>query len=186
MRLHSASSVPLWAIGWGMLICILTTPALADQPEPTKDQIKGAYLLNFASLVRWPPESYASLNDPTIIGIPAGDSLMGVLGSALANRRPGGRPIKLLSVKSIDQVKQCHVLFVREAGNLDLFEVVAAARNLPVLTVSDIGSFTSLGGTIWLFEDKGKIGFDINRRVERRSRLRIDSRLLRLARNVLE
>lgn len=182
----SATLAPRRAIVWAILACILTAPTLAGGADPTEDQVKGAYLLNFAQLVTWPPEGYSSPDDPTVIGIPAGDSLLSVLKPALARRRPGGRRIEMLPVTSAEQVKRCHILFLRETGKLDLIELLGAARNLPILTVSDIDKFTSLGGTIWLFEDNGRIGFDVNRRGERRSRLQIDSRLLRLARNVLD
>lgn len=183
---RSKASVPIWVIGWGMLGYVLTAPALADPTTPTKDQIEGAYLLNFAQLVTWPPEAYGSPDAPTVIGIPAGDTLLKVLGSALDGRRLSGRRIELVSFNSLEQVRLCHILFVRKAGNLSLPRVLAASRNLPVLTVGDIKDFTLQGGTIWLFENNGRIGFDVNRRGERSSQLRIDSRLLRLARNVLE
>lgn len=185
-RLTRMTSTSALVIFWGIVVCALSVPAVAAQPKPTEDQIKGAYLLNFARLVTWPPESYKSPDDPTVIGFLAGDSLRRALGPALDGPREGDRRIELLTVKSLDQVKRCHILFVGKAGNLKLSEVLAAAKDLPMLTVSDIKDFTSEGGTIWLFENSGRIGFDINRRSERRSRLRIDSRLLRLARNVLE
>jgi hypothetical protein len=171
---------------WGMLVCGLTATASKGQTGPSEDQIMGAYLLNFAQLVTWPPETYGSPDDPTVIGVPAGDSLLSVLDDALDRRHPNGRPIKLLAIKSLDQIKQCRILFIREAGKLNLSDVLTVAGDIPLLTVSDIKSATSEGITIWLFEENGRIGFDINRRGERRSGFRIDSRLLRLARNVLE
>jgi hypothetical protein len=68
VRRNPPVSVLVGVIGWGLLVYALMAPALAAQPKPTEDQIKGAYLLNFAQLVTWPPESHGSPDDPPSSG----------------------------------------------------------------------------------------------------------------------
>ena len=66
----------------------------------------------------------------------------------------------------------------RSADGLD------AIRTLPVLTVSDGKGFASAGGIIELYVEDGRMRFAINVDAAERTRLRISSRLLGLAKVV--
>ncbi|MFH1844600.1 MAG: YfiR family protein [bacterium] len=170
-----------------LLLCILSagqTPA--DQHPPIELKIKGAYLLNFTRLVTWPNSSYRSANDPTVIGILGDTRLVEILEDALATRQPPSRRVVVLTIESLEQIPQCHLLFVSRKAETPLGEILEQASGFPILTVSDIEKFTTRGGAIWLFLDNDRIGMDINRVSEHHAQLQISSRLLRLARNVLE
>ncbi|MBN1826666.1 MAG: YfiR family protein [Candidatus Eisenbacteria bacterium] len=168
-------------------LCILSADRiLADQQPTTELQIKGAYLMNFARLVTWPEGSYRSEDDPTIIGILGDDRLLEILDDALETHQPQSRPIVLLRIDSLEQISQCHLLYVSRKTDRSLEEILKRVDGNPILTVSDIDEFTSRGGAIGLFPDKDRIGIDINRISERRAELQISSRLLRLARKILE
>jgi len=51
-----------------------------------------------------------------------------------------------------------------------------------ILTVSDIENFASQGGIIGFIEQNGKVRFEINLDAAQQSKIRINSRLLNLAR----
>jgi hypothetical protein len=59
--------------------------------------------------------------------------------------------------------------------------MLAVLRGAPVLTISDIDSFATLGGIAQFFVEGGKIRFGINLDAVRRSRLQLSSKLLALA-----
>ena len=78
----------------------------------------------------------------------------------------------------------CHLLFVAEAETRRSAGGLSAVKTLPVLTVSDGKGFSQEGGIIEFYVDGVTIRFAINVDAAERSRLRISSRLLALARVV--
>jgi hypothetical protein len=61
---------------------------------------------------------------------------------------------------------------------------VAALRGAPMLTIGDIDDFARRGGIVQMFVENGKLRFDINLEVAKRSRLQLSSKLLVLAAHV--
>jgi hypothetical protein len=55
-----------------------------------------------------------------------------------------------------------------------------------VLTISDVDDFVRQGGIAQMFVENGKMRFDLNLEVARRSRLDLSSKLLVLAAHVRE
>ncbi len=153
---------------------------------PTETEIRGAFLLNFAGFVTWPEEGVGGSDAETVIGVLGDEELHGVLAYAIEARRPRSSGISLALIDSLEQVKSCHILYVGDATSISAREVLSVVGDHPVLTVSMRRGFADQGGIIGLFSEQGRMRFDINRRSERRARLQISSRLLRLARKILE
>ncbi len=182
-------------IARAVLLCLLglrTTggvrpaAARARPSPPTEIEVRGAFLLNFAGFVTWPDGARGNPEAATVIGVLGDERLSEVLALALESERPRSRAFSLTVIDSPDQLTSCHILYVGEATPISALEVLAAVGDSPVLTVSSREGFTDQGGIIGLFSEKGRMRFDINRRSERHARLQISSRLLRLARKLLE
>ena len=63
-------------------------------------------------------------------------------------------------------------------------DILKRVDGLSVLTVSDIDRFCDLGGTITLFVEDSHIRFDVRLDSALRSRLKVSSKLLNLARKI--
>jgi hypothetical protein len=62
--------------------------------------------------------------------------------------------------------------------------MLAAIRDLPVLTVGEAEGFLSGGGAIEFVREGNRVRFDINVETARRAGLNISARLLQVARHV--
>ena len=77
----------------------------------------------------------------------------------------------------------CHLLYVSGVPATEAAQIVAAVRDVPVLTISDLEGFTALGGIAHFYFQNGQLRFSIEHESAKRARLKISSRLLALARN---
>ena len=84
-------------------------------------------------------------------------------------------------MKWSDGAWKCHVLFISVSDKRHVAQSLAQLRDMPVLTVSEIGGFTQAGGMIEFVFDEDRVRFDINRDAALRAKLRIDARLLAVA-----
>ncbi len=193
-------------IPW-VLILILTATGMvhAEQaaPEANREyQIKAAFLYNFVKFTDWPGESAADSNEPNTvdsnepitIGI-IGEDPFGNAFEPVKNERIKGRKIVLKRFKGLEESKQsseqiesvrkCHLLFVCRSQKEQLREIIDVVKDRPVLTVADMGGFLESGGMINFILEEKKVRFEINLAAARHAGLRINSRLLGLAKRVL-
>jgi hypothetical protein len=163
-----------------LLLALVPLPAGAQEAEP-EYELKAAFLYNFVKFVDWPPEAFAGERSPLTICVygkdPFGKSLDGVVqGETL-----GERSLLVQRPEALDDLRDCQVLFVSRSERQRLAEVLARVEGAPVLTVADTDGFLRAGGIINFVLEENKVRFLINLAAAERSRLRISSKLLRLA-----
>ena len=83
-------------------------------------------------------------------------------------------------------VRSCHLLYVAGITAPETSAVLSAARGAPILTISEMDDFITLGGIAHMFVLQGKMRFEINLDVARRSKLQLSSQLLALATRVYD
>jgi hypothetical protein len=81
-------------------------------------------------------------------------------------------------------LRQCHVLFVASSETASLARLLKAVANRPVLSVGESASFARRGGILNLTRVNGSRQVEINLDALRLSGLRINSRLLGIAKLV--
>mgnify|MGYP000959195880 CR=1 FL=1 len=144
------------------------------------EEVKVSMLYNFPKFVDWPP--YAS--PEMVLCVLGSDPLGSVLDSL------NGKPLKdkTLSVRRIASATQsriCHVLFVPASESGDLPSLLKILRDMPVLTVSDMEGAAAQGIMIEIVVvEQRRLGFKINLKAARQSRLEISSQLLKLAQTI--
>jgi len=149
-------------------------------------QVKAAYLYNFAKFVEWPEQAFANSTAAIRLCI-WNDRLFEtdvhqiVNGKALA-----GHPIDVVGVQSIEHLRSCHVLFISSSDERETRRIIDALREATVLTVGGMKGFVASGGIINFVLDEERVQFEINHRAATRAGLRISSRLLGVAKRVLE
>jgi hypothetical protein len=91
------------------------------------------------------------------------------------------RPIVVKRYNRLEDVKECHVLFIgaREAFRLD--GMVASLRDRKILTVGESRDFLAQGGMIRFVEEDGKVRFKINLEAVQEADLSVSSKLLKVA-----
>jgi hypothetical protein len=143
-----------------------------------------AYLLNFIKFVAWPPEVVPQ--DAPIVVCVADPPVADAVSTSLLAWPAGARPVTLSRVAAPAVPADCGVLYVAALDDRAVATVLAGLRGRSVLSVSTADDFAKRGGAIGLFFDGGTMKFAVNPQAVERARLRVDSRLLKLARIVKE
>jgi YfiR/HmsC-like len=156
----------------------------AQQARPTEAQVKAAYLFNFGKFVRWrtPPENRADSLEICVLGR---NSFGAVLDATVKGESIDGKPVIARSVSSLHEAEGCRILFVSLSEESRLSTVLAEAKRLPVLTVSDIPHFAERGGMIGLVNQDDRIRFEVNIVPMEDVGLTVSSELLKVALRVI-
>jgi hypothetical protein len=165
------------------LLAIGATPLVAQVPEY---EAKSEFLERFTRFIDWPAEAAdASPGAPFVIGVVGRDPFGRYLDALASSRSIKGRPVQIRRLTGHAEVGACcQLLFIAGSEAAQLAQIVGRTAGKPVLTVGDTPGFAEKGVLINLYEDRGRIGFEVNEAGVRTSGLRFNSKLLRLARLV--
>ena len=155
--------------------------AKADAPAPISDeyQIKAVFLFNHAQFVEWPAVAFSSKEAPIVIGILGSDPFGAYLDDLVSGEKIGERPLLVRRYKRVEDITDCHILFISrsEAGVLD--KILAQLKGRSVLTISDLDTFTRQGGMVRFATENGKIRLRINVEAAKACGLTISSKIIR-------
>jgi len=166
----------------GLLVTLLfcaSAFSMAEDRQMTEYRVKAAFLYNFSRFVTWPKR--AGLNKGFFNLCVLGEDPFGKLLDVLSGKYIQNDWLEIKRLDSLDEDHACQIVYVSQTVASDLEDIMSTLKNQPVLTVSDIGGFTSRGGIIQFKLDNNKVRFDINIDAAKRAGLTISSKLLSLA-----
>jgi len=143
------------------------------------DELKAAYLFNFAKLVEWPATTAA---DSLTICFVGAQGVHAAFARTVGDKPVGARRIVVKPMLAPAESRAgCDVVYLDAAmaGGSQPIE-----SSVPALTVSDAQDFAAHGGMIELFPEGNRLRFNINLPSAQRAGLRISSSLLQLAARV--
>ncbi len=179
-RTHNRRSLAArFALAACTLLAVFVQPASAQKARI--DELKAAFVFQFANYVQWPDESFKDKSAPIIIGIVKNEAMTKTLSAAVRGKIVGDRGIQVVDIADEKAAETCHILYIDSADDEKVDNFLALVRSKPILTVSDDDNFTSEGGVIRLFELDSKLRIEINVDEAERSGLTISSKLLSLA-----
>jgi hypothetical protein len=176
--LHGAILVVLWA---ALFVVSGSMRAAPVEGQPSEYEVKGAYLLNFAKFVKWPQQKLNDADSPFTVGVVGDEAFAASIDSVVHGKKLNGHKVVVRRVANADDARKSHLLFVSRAEEGRLAAIVAEVRDEPVLTVGESDRFISRGGMINFIPVGDTIRFEINRTAAEKVGLKIDSRLLSLA-----
>jgi len=163
--------------------CGLLAPGPALAQTASAPALKAAFLFNFAKFTEWPPETVRP--GATLVLCVAGEPrVTKALEEATTGRDVDGHPLTTRSIDIEGPMQACHVVYVEDADGRRALQLLERAKGKPILTVSDLNNFAQMGGVANLFIEAGKMRFAVNVDALHRSKLRLSSRLLSLAKIV--
>ena len=156
-------------------------PAYAQAPVPDEYQVKAAFLFNFAKFVEWPPEAFATADEPIGICVLGQNPFGAVLEETVRGKFIGKRSFEVRQISNAQQAGSCHMVFVSASEGTRSHALLAGLKNKQVLTVVETDGVNSEGGVIGLSLKDGRVRIEIDPGAAERARLRISSKLLSLA-----
>ena len=169
----------------GILLLLLAVPAARSQDtEPSEYKLKAAFLYNFAKFVDWPESSVANPESAFAVCVLGKDPFGQLLDDTLLNKKIADRRVVVERLKDKSEARRCQMVFVSAAEGPNLPAILDATKGASVLLVGDTPDFAASGGTIEFTLEDGRIRFIINTDAADRAKLRVDSKLLALAKIV--
>jgi hypothetical protein len=163
-----------------VLVAIFARHGSAQAPTIEYD-VKAAFLLNFSRFVEWPAARRGqSFRLCTLEPDPFGARLE----AATVGESWEGRPIELRRLTSLRDA-DCHLLYVPAPATARFHADQSGLAGQAVLVVGESADFLTRGGMIRLFVESNRVRFSVNQQACERAGLRVSSRLLRLAREVV-
>lgn len=150
----------------------------------TEQELKIAFLYNFAKFVEWPEKQLVSGEPVFAICVIGNDKMHEMAGQLLQDKQVQGRKVVTAVPRSPEQVRKCQILFVDISATERTEGEWGVMRNAPILTVGETERFVRQGGIIHFFVEEGTIRFAISPKAAERAELKISSKLLKLGRIV--
>jgi hypothetical protein len=167
-------------------LALAAAPSVAVPAQEASEQaLKVAFIYNFAKFTTWPDSVFADPQAPVTLCVVGkhdfGDAFESVQGKSV-----GGRTVIVKYLSSYKSDDQCQVVYVAPSEKSRLAKIVTTGKETHALTVSDIEDFVDSGGIISMVRGRDdRIGFEINARVAEESGLRLSSKLLILAKRLV-
>ena len=166
-----------------IVLLTLSQGLAAAEVDDGESLVKVSIVYNIARFVSWPETSGQDNAANLIICIQKDNQLATAFSNlAAAQSAGGGFQLRLIERFGVQNL-ECHVAFLSEE-DLDYVDLSAMARDA-ILTISDTAGFVNDGGTIEIQVIDEKIGFSINRLIERLSSVSLSSQILQLAEKVI-
>jgi uncharacterized protein DUF4154 len=169
------------ALLWFTFATALLPPAGAA--APTEYEVKAAFLYNFARFVEWPRDAPGG-EGAFVVTVLGRDPFGSVLDDTLRGKTIDGKRVVVRRALRSEDVGHSHILFISDSEKDRLPDILKSLDAAPVLTVGDMSQFAERGGVIRFKVDQDRIRLEINVAAAQRSRLKISSQLLKLARIV--
>ncbi len=164
------------------VVGFLLGSAPPEASDETEYERKARYLHNFLHFTEWPSSSFESDTSPLILGVIGEDPFGRMLDKAVGSSRLANHPVIVRRYRTVFHLEDCHVLFISSSEQENVDAILDLTLKRPVLVVSDMDGVTDRGGMINFFESQNRLQFEIQLGTAQLFGLRIDPRLLRLAR----
>jgi len=159
----------------------LAAGAMAQQPAPSEQQVKAAFLINFPKYAEWPVTAFAETNSPIVIALLGESKVTEELEKIIPGRVANGRKIVLKRLASGEETDGCHILFISSAEQQRSPNLLAKLKDTSILTVGESDDFLERGGIINLARRDQKIALEVNLTAATRAKIQISSKLLNVA-----
>jgi hypothetical protein len=150
----------------------------------SEDQVKAAFLFNFVRYVEWPDEVFDQSESKVKICMFEAEAFGSVVSQIVSGKSVGDRKLEVESIENLEEVEGCHLLYLGSQTGEKHLELTSMLASAPIFTVSDSAGFAERGGMANFFRADNKMRFEMNPTAAKEARLKISSRLLRLARIV--
>jgi len=160
------------------------TPA-DNEPASLEHRVKAAFLYKIAGYVEWPNASFPQPDTPLTIGVVGAEAFASELSQILTGRTAHDRPVRVRRLRASESLEGLHVLFVGREERAQLNQLAPKAQQRSILTVSESEGALANGSVINFVIDEGRVRFEVSLVSARKSNVKLSSRLLAVAQQVM-
>ena len=163
---------------------VAALPVVSEGRFVSERTVKAAFLYKFAGYVEWPQGSGAQADSTVIFGVMGDDDVADELARLVQGRAPEARPVKIVRCHASEPLPKVHVLFIGHGESDRLGTLIRAAREQPVLIVTDSDGALALGSMINFVSSHGHVRFEVGLGAAQSRGLTLSSRLIAVAQYV--
>lgn len=176
--------VELVAGALAVVIGVVYTLCATETALPKEQQVKAAFVFNFAKFIDWPAQRFANTNTPLAIGILAPSTMGTALSEVIQGRNINGRPLVVRVLDTPDAASTVHVLVCTALDDSKLGQLLPALANAGVLTVGETDLFAQRAGMIRFVTEGDRVRFEVNVAAAEKAGLHVSAQLQKLAKSV--
>lgn len=146
--------------------------------------VKAALLERISNYIEWPQEQVPDdFTRPFIINVIGENPFLIIkkgkktqedwLTTLYKNQKIKGREVEIRYISKIEDIPGCHILFVSRSMKNMLPQIVAVARQNPILTVADTEGFAKKGIYINIYIERQSPKYEINETALKLSNLKV-------------
>jgi len=137
----------------------------------------------FERFVKWPNNK--NQKESFVIGIIGNSPFEEKLKSIYANKTFANKPIEIRHLTNLDEIKNCHMLYIAPLKNFTLDEILNTTKEKGIFLISYHKGWGEKGVHLNYYLEQGRnLKFELNPYTSKRDKIRIDLKLLRLSRIV--
>ncbi|MDP8243209.1 MAG: YfiR family protein [Candidatus Hinthialibacter antarcticus] len=184
----AAAPVRLARRTWGLAAIALIGFSVFALPQSAQSQrvydeyeVKAAFIYNCMLFVDWPNETDNESKKPYTICILGEDPFGKFLNTIARTKTIQSRPIKIQRIKSLEEFKDAHILFISKNEQRNLKKILETVSDKPILTIADFSGFADNGGVLEFLLINNRVNFRVNEKTANQAKLRMSAQLLNLA-----
>ena len=147
--------------------------------------VKAAFLVKFLGYVDYPNGVAPGVGEPLVIGVLGAADVAEELRRITTGRSMNGRAVAVRKLHAGDALGKVHLLFIGDDDLPDVEKALAAVRQMPVLTVTEIGRNVRQDSVINFRVVDERVRFEVSLDAAEKNNLKLSSRLLAVAYKVV-
>ena len=170
------------------LIVAAGFPAFAaangDNGNGLERGVKAAFLYKFLSFIEWPPAAFPAPDSPFVIGVTGADTVAAELAQIAKGRTVSNRAVTVRRLDEKDPLAGIHLLFIGRGAAARQPQLLAAAQQHPIVTVTETDDALAHGSVINFKLSDGRVRFEVSLAAAEKNDLKLSSRMLAVASSV--
>ncbi len=192
----TANNIIIWILSILIVIPANAQQELAESARDKEYKVKAAFVYNFMKFVEWEglkdDKGFQERKDVILAVVgsnPFGNKLDSLKSKKIKDK---AITIKYYSYSDLDdnekqkEIMECHTVFACTAATADYALLQKLLDKKCILSIGDDRKFISAGGIIGFDIDNGKVCFDVNNNSAKESDIKINTKILKLARKVIK
>jgi YfiR/HmsC-like len=176
----------LGAVKLGILsLCISAATLQAQNSVSEEFRAKASFLASIPNFVEWPDEAFPSAVAPLMVCVLGEFHFGTALAELTRGVAPRGRRMEVRWVHKDPEARDCHMLFVSRSEGKRYDGIFQLLNGAEILTVGETEDFLSVGGVVSFNVQGDNLQFEVNLPAVNKAHLRMSSRMLALARRVV-
>jgi hypothetical protein len=162
-------------------LCLLSWCLSAHAADPPEYRLKAAFVYNFALFTEWPGDAGMPLNLCVYGSDPFGPEIDVLQGKAI-----GDRTLAVYRKPVGTALTGCQIVFIAHSAIGRAAQVLKELQGSAVLTVADSPGAARQGVVLNMSVSQNKVSFEANLLAARDAGIKLSSKLLRLATEVIQ